>query len=65
MSNALSIIISGWDQAISESQRMLDKVTAKAERLKANIQVLKEAKENGEPWPTQSASRSSEPCQTI
>jgi len=51
MSHVKSTAISGWDQVISESQAMLDRVEAKAQRLKTNIEVMKEAKASGEPWP--------------
>jgi hypothetical protein len=50
MSQHESRKMSGWDQVISGSQEMLEKVEAKAKRLRANIEVAKEAKRSGEAW---------------
>jgi hypothetical protein len=61
MSHNESSKILAWDQAIADSQEMLRKVEAKANRLRTNIEVMKEAKTAGCPWPgTQSANHSHE-----
>jgi hypothetical protein len=65
MSHTESREMSGWDQIISESEAMLGRVEAKAKRLRANIQVAKEAKASGEPWPTQSENQTSDSCHSV
>jgi hypothetical protein len=51
MSQIESREIAGWDRIISDSKDMLRRVEAKAQRLRASIATLEEAKKTGDPWP--------------
>ena len=42
--------ITGWNQAISEAENMLNRVKRKAKRLEAHISSMKESRNVGEPW---------------
>lgn len=66
MSQVESREMSRLDRIISESQEMLKRVEAKALRLRTNIEVAKQAKSAGEPWPgTQSESQTNESCHSV
>ena len=64
-SSSKKVNTSGWDQAIADAQELLDKVEQKATRLRSSIRTFKENKRAGEPYVTQSASQTSEPCHTV
>ena len=56
-----------WDQAIYDTEERLQRVEAKARRLREAIQTFKDSKANGDQWPgtatplrTQSRSQSEE-----
>lgn len=66
MSHLKSKEMSGWDQVIEGSEEMLGKIEAKAKRLRTNIEVAKEAKRSGEPWPgSQPDNQTSDSCHSI
>jgi len=65
MSHNMSREISGWDRLIADSQEMLKRVEAKAQRLRANIEMAKEAKASGEPYLTQPGRQTTEPCHAV
>jgi hypothetical protein len=51
MSQLESSEITVWDRIISDSKDTLKRVEAKAQKPRANIATLEEAKETGEPCP--------------
>jgi len=56
----------GWDRAIADAQQLLDKVEARAGRIRGAIRTLKEARAAGEPYVKgQSDSQNSQPCHVV